>query len=159
MSIRRSGHRQSLPGTVWKSGISATCWAEHSKSFFIVGLWHSGSVTRSTNWRWATIYWGYPQYSNSRGVVAVCQDFWGGVWGIFWPPIIDLLIRQEDSKCPPWLNDKRNISHWLYFLVLFSSLDHGYSEYPQAMMYVCSQGYCHLINRMRKDIKHDNMSF
>lgn len=125
----------------------------------IVGLWRSGSVTRSTNWRWVTIYWGYPRDSNNGRVTAVSQDFWGEVWGISWPPIIDLLIRQEESKCPPQLNDKRNISHWLSFLVLFLSLDHGCSGYPQAVMDVCSQGYCHLTNRMRRDIKHDNMSF
>lgn len=158
VSIRRSGHRQSLLSIVWKSGISAACWAEHSKTPFIIGLWCSGSVTRTPNCRWATLYWEYPGDSNSGRVTAVSQNFWGGVWGVAWPPIIDLLIRQEESRYPPQLNDKRNVSYWFSLLVLFSSLDHGYSEYPQAVMYVCSQGYCHLINRMRRDIKHDNMS-
>lgn len=125
---------------------------------FIVGFWCSGSVTRSPNCRWATVHWEYPGDSNRRQVTAVSQNFWGGVWGVAWPPVIDLLIRQEESRYPPQLNDKRNVSYWLSLLVLFSSLDHGYSEYPPAVMYVCSQGYCHLINRMRRDIKHDNMS-
>lgn len=94
---------------------------------------------------------------NSRRVSAVSQDVWGGLLGVSWPSIIDLLIRQEHSDVLPGSVTKETFH--TDFPSWFLSLDHGYSEYPQALMYVCSQGYCHLINRMRRDIKCYNMSF
>lgn len=98
----------------------------------------------------------FTEDGNSRRVTALLQNFWGGVWGVL-RPLICLLRKKIVNLHPPSLMIKET------FLTDFASqrwfqAEPGLASTSSAVMDVSSQGYCHLFNRMWRDIKHENMS-